>query len=187
MTSSEHGANVLGALALVLHDRMSAAVSEAADQPESGAAALSMLANFLEQPRVGLLHQALGLTPSGAVRMVDKLEAGGWVRRGPGGDGRSTSVSLTAAGRRAAGRVVAARGEVLADALSVLCDGEREVLDELAGRMLVGMMREPGARRWMCRLCDSRACGHATGACPVANEARERYGYQPSRTSTAAG
>ena len=186
MTSSEHGANVLGALALVLHDRMSAAVSEAAGQPESGATALSMLANFLEQPRVGLLHQALGLTPSGAVRMIDKLEAAGWVRRGPGGDGRSTSVSLTASGYRAAGRVVAARGEVLADALSVLSDAERDALDELAGRMLVGMMREPGASRWMCRLCDSRACGHTEGTCPVANEARERYGYVP-RKSTAAG
>ena len=99
MTSSEHGANVVGALALVLHDRMSAAVSEAAGQPESGAAALSMLANFLEQPRVGLLNQALGLTPSGAVRMVDRLSPTAGSARGPGGDGRTTSVRLTARGR----------------------------------------------------------------------------------------
>jgi DNA-binding MarR family transcriptional regulator len=187
MTSSEHGANVLGALALVLHDRMSAAVSEAAGQPENGAAALSMLSNFLAQPRVGLLHQALGLTPSGAVRMIDKLEADGHVRRGPGGDGRSTSVSLTAGGRRAARRVTDARLSVLDEALSVLSDDERAVLDELAGRMLVGLMREPGATRWMCRLCNSQACGHVSGGCPVANEARERYGYRPKGTSTAAG
>jgi DNA-binding MarR family transcriptional regulator len=184
MTSSEHGANVLGALALVLHDRLSAAVSEAAGQPENGAAALSMLSNFLAQPRVGLLHQALGLTPSGAVRMIDKLEADGHVRRGPGGDGRSTSVSLTAGGRRVARRVTAARLAVLDEALSVLTDDERAVLDELAGRMLVGMMRTPGATRWMCRLCDSQACGHASGTCPVAEAARERYGYAPR---TAAG
>ena len=183
MTSSEHSANVLGALALVLYDRMSAAVSEAAGQPENGAAALSMLASFLAQPRVGLLHQALGLTPSGAVRMIDKLEADGFVRRGPGGDGRSTSVSLTARGRRVAGRVADARLAVLDEALSVLSDDERAVLDE---RMLVGMMRTPGATRWMCRLCNAQACGHTTGTCPVANEARERYGYSPG-TSTAAG
>jgi DNA-binding MarR family transcriptional regulator len=87
MTSSdEHVANVLGALALVLHDRM----TEAVGHPESNAAALSMLLHFVERPRVGLLHQALGLTPSGAVRMIDKLEAEGWVKRGPGGDRRST-------------------------------------------------------------------------------------------------
>jgi DNA-binding MarR family transcriptional regulator len=145
-----------------------------------------MLANFLDQPRVGLLHQALGLTPSGAVRMIDKLEADGFVRRGPGGDGRSTSVGLTAGGRRVARRVTDARLGVLEEALSVLDDEERAMLDELAGRMLVGMMRTPGATRWMCRLCNADACGHTRGSCPVANEARERYGYSPG-TSTAAG
>jgi DNA-binding MarR family transcriptional regulator len=184
MTSSEHSANVLGALALVVHDRMSEAVSAAAGQPENGAAALSLLAQFMERPRVGLLHQALGLTPSGAVRMLDKLEAAGWVRRGPGADGRSTSVRLTASGRRVAGRVAAARAAVLDDALSILSDEERDVFAELVGRLLVGLMRDPGATRWMCRLCDARACGHAAGACPVGNEARRRWGR---RTSTAAG
>jgi DNA-binding MarR family transcriptional regulator len=186
MTSSEHSANVLGALALVLHDRMSEAVSTAAaGQPENGAAALSLLLHFMERPRVGLLHQALGLTPSGAVRMLDKLEAAGWVRRGPGDDARSTSVRLTPAGRRAAARVAAARGAVLSDALSVLSEEQRATLDELVGTVLVGLMRDPGASRWMCRLCDAGACGHREGACPVGAEARRRWGA--ARTSTAAG
>jgi DNA-binding MarR family transcriptional regulator len=186
MTSSEHSANVLGALALVLHDRMSEAVSAAAGQPENGAAALSMLSQFMERPRVGLLHRALGLTPSGAVRMLDKLEAEGWVRRGPGVDGRSTSVRLTAAGQRAAGRVRSARGTVLDEALSVLSDEQRAALDELVGVVLVGLMRDPGASRWMCRLCDAGACGHAAGECPVGLEARRRWGGA-RRTSSAAG
>jgi DNA-binding MarR family transcriptional regulator len=176
MTSSEHSANVLGALALVLHDRMSEAVTEAAGQPENGAAALSMLDSFLERPHVGLLHQAIGLTPSGAVRMIDRLEADGSLQRGPGADGRSTSVRLTASGRRTARRVAAARATVLSDALSVLSDEERATFDALVSRVLVGMMRGPGASRWMCRLCDSRACGHAEGACPVGAEARRRWG-----------
>jgi DNA-binding MarR family transcriptional regulator len=186
MTSSEHSANVLGALALVLHDRIADAVSEAAGQPENGAAAVSMLDSFLERPHVGLLHQALGLTPSGAVRMIDRLEGDGFLARGPGADGRSTSVRLTASGRRAARRLAAARVAVLSDALSVLSDEQRLALDELVSTVLVGLMRGPGASRWMCRLCDSRACGHTEGACPVANEARARYGYVP-RKSTAAG
>jgi len=184
MTSSEHSANVLGALALVLHDRMSEAVSAAAGQPETGAAALSLLAQFMERPRVGLLHRALGLTPSGAVRLLDKLEAAGWVRRGPGTDGRSTSVRLTASGRRVAARVAAARAAVLHDALAVLSDDQRVVLDDLVGQLLVGLMRDPGATRWMCRLCDAHACGHAAGACPVGAEARRRWG---APASTAAG
>jgi DNA-binding MarR family transcriptional regulator len=184
MTSSEHSANVLGALALVVHDRMSEAVSAAAGQPENGAAALSLLAQFMERPRVGLLHQALGLTPSGTVRMLDKLEHAGSVQRGAGDDRRSTSVRLTASGRRVAARVATARAAVLDDALSVLSEDERRVFDDLVGRVLVGLMRDPGATRWMCRLCDARACGHDAGACPVGNEVRRRWGRRPS---TAAG
>jgi DNA-binding MarR family transcriptional regulator len=168
MTSRDHTANVLGALALRLHDRMSAAVSETAGAPESGATVLSWLANFIEQPHMGLLHQMLGLTPSGAVRLIDRLEADGQVRRGPGDDGRSTSVRLTPGGRRVARRVAAARLRVLSDALSVLSDAERETLDELVSRVLVGLARDTTGRRFMCRLCDATACGHAGGACPVA-------------------
>ena len=168
MTSSEHSANVLGALALRLHDRMSAAVAAAAGEPASGATTLSWMASFAAQPRVGLLHRMLGLTPSGAVRLIDRLEADGHLRRGPGADGRSTSVRLTARGRRTARRVAAARLAVLGDALSVLSDEERETLDALVGKLLVGLKRDAGATRFMCRLCDARACGHAAGACPVA-------------------
>jgi DNA-binding MarR family transcriptional regulator len=168
MTSSEHSANVLGALALKLGDRMSAAVAGAAGEPESGATTLSWMASFVAQPRVGLLHQMLGLTPSGAVRLIDRLEADGHLRRGPGADGRSTKVRLTARGRRTAARVADARLAVLEDALSVLSDRERETLDRLAGKVLVGLKRDATATRFMCRLCDARACGHAEGGCPVA-------------------
>jgi DNA-binding MarR family transcriptional regulator len=176
MTSSDHDANVLGALALVLHDRMSEAIAEAAGQPETGAAALSVLLQFMEQPRVGLLHRALGLTPSGAVRMLDKLEAAGWVRRGPGADGRSTSVRLTASGRRVAQRAAAARAAVLDDALGVLSADERRAFTDIVDRLLVGQIRDHGATKWMCRLCDAGACGHAEGRCPVGAEARRRWG-----------
>ncbi len=168
MTSNEHSANVLGALALRLHDRMAAVVVDAAGQPENGAATLSLLANFVAQPHVGLLHKALGLTPSGAVRLVDRLEADDEVRRGPGADARSTTVTLTARGRRTARRLSAARLAVLDDALSVLSAEERETLDALIARVLVGLKRPAPPARHMCRLCDATACGHADGHCPVA-------------------
>jgi DNA-binding MarR family transcriptional regulator len=168
MTSSEHSANVVGALALRLHDRMAAAVAEAAGEPVSGATKLSWLANFIEQPQIGLLNRMLGLTPSGAVRMVDRLEADGHLRRERGSDSRSRTVRLTARGRRTARRVADARLAVLTDALSVLSDEERETLDRLVSRVLVSLKRDPGATRFMCRLCDATACGHAEGRCPVA-------------------
>ena len=167
----DRAANVVGALALVLTDRMTDAVEGAADQAATGAVALSALHHFLRAPTIDLLRQVLGLTHSGTVRLVDRLEVVGLVRRGPGQDGRTTTVRLTAAGRRAAGRVTGSRGGVLHDALDALTPAEQEQLADLAGRVLVGLRRGSGATRWTCRLCDTGACGRDQGRCPVAGPA----------------
>jgi DNA-binding MarR family transcriptional regulator len=167
--------NLLGALSLAVTDRASVAVGDAAGQSESAAVALSALHHFLEDPSVDLLRRVLGLTPSGAVRLLDRLEDAGYIRRRPGQDGRSVAIRLTASGRRAAERVSTARAEVLEDALAGLAPLQRRALDEILSSVLVGLIRGPGATRWMCRLCDMGACGRAEGRCPVANAARERY------------
>ncbi len=73
------------------------------------------------------------------------------------------------------GRIGAARTEVLHGALAGLSAGERAVLRTIIGKILVGLMREPGAVRWMYRLCDIGVCRGAAGGCPVGNAARERY------------
>jgi DNA-binding MarR family transcriptional regulator len=184
---SEHTANLLGALSLVLHDRVMEAISEAIGQSDSAAAALSSLENLVDQPSVGLLHRVLGLTPSGAVRLVDRLETEGYLERRGGADRRSTRVRLTRTGRRAARMGAAARAQVLDHALSVLSAEERQVLDRLLSRLLVGMMRGPDARRFMCRLCDTRACGHADERCPVRNAARARFGTASTTREAPAG
>lgn len=168
-------ANLLGALSLAVTDRTSAAAGEALGQSESAAAALSALHHFLHEPSVDLLRQVLGLTPSGTVRLIDRLEEAGYVTRHPGADARSVSLRLTASGRRAAERVSAARAEVLQDVLAGLAPAERRALDQLISRVLTGLIRPPGAVRWTCRLCDTTACGRETGDCPVANRARELY------------
>jgi rubrerythrin len=85
------------------------------------------------------------------------------------------SVHLTASGRGAAQRVSAARAAVLEEALGGLAPSEREALDRILSQVLVGLIRGPGATRWMCRFCDTTACGRPEGRCPVANAARERY------------
>ena len=167
--------NVFGALSLVVADQAADAIAEAAGRSESAAAALSALLHFLDRPSVDRLRQVLGLTSSGTVRLLDRLEESGYVRRAAGADGRSTSVVLTEPGRQAAARVSRARAEVLRRSLAVLSDTERETFEVLAGKVLVGMMRGPGATRWICRLCDIGVCRGAAGGCPVGNAARERY------------
>ena len=179
MAALARDGNVLGALSLVVADQMSDAVAAAADQSLTAAAALSALEHFADGCSIDRLRRILGLTSSGTVRLVDRLVAAGEVRRREGPDGRTTSVGFTAAGRRAARRVTAARAAVLEDALADLSPAERADLERLAARVLEGVVRRKLAReaestRWICRLCDMDACGRAEGRCPAANAARRR-------------
>jgi DNA-binding MarR family transcriptional regulator len=177
MTKLDRAGNLLGALSLSVADRTTEAVGDVAGQSETAAIALSALDQFLGEPSLDRLRRVLGLTPSGAVRLVDRLEQAGHVRRRPSAqDARSVSVQLTAKGRRAARRVVRSRGDVLNAALSELSTEEREQFEELLARVIPSMMRGPGATRWMCRLCDMEACGRDEGRCPAANAARARWG-----------
>lgn len=181
MTSAEHAnldrpANMFGALALVVTDQISDATAGAAGRTESAPAALAALLHFLDRPSVDVLRRVLGLTSSGTVRLLDRLAAAGYVERQDGADRRSTAIVLTDAGRVAATQVCQARADVLGRATSALSSADRAELDRLVAKMLVGMMRGPGAVRWMCRLCDTGICRGSPGGCPVGNAARERYG-----------
>src|SRR5580704_1398105 len=100
MSDLARQANLLGALAGAIADLTVAATTTAAGLAASDVAALSALRHFLHQPSLDQLRQVLGLTPSGAVRLVDRLAASGLVTRGPGTDGRSRAVLLSARGRR---------------------------------------------------------------------------------------
>ncbi len=177
----ERTANLLGALSLAVSDRMTAVVAGTAEHSETAASAMSALDQFLRGPSVEHLSQVVGLSQSGGVRLVDRLQRDGLVERRPGTDGRTAAVSLTAPGRRTARRLTNARLELLRDVVAALTPSEQDVLAGLAGRMLVGLMREPGATRWTCRLCDLGACGRPEGYCPLEREARARYGGSPRR------
>jgi DNA-binding MarR family transcriptional regulator len=171
----DRAANIFGALSLVVADQLADALAQAAGRSESAAAALSALLHFLDRPSVDRLAQVLGLTSSGTVRLVDRLEESGHVGRGAGTDGRTAALTLTEQGRLVAAAVSDARAAVLAQAIGVLSPAERDVFEQLAGKVLVGMMRGPGAVRWICRLCDIGVCRGADGGCPLGNAARQRY------------
>jgi DNA-binding MarR family transcriptional regulator len=184
MAALARDGNVLGALSLVVADQMSDAAAAAADQSLTAAAALSALEHFADGCSIDRLRRILGLTSSGTVRLVDRLVASGQVRRREGPDGRTTSVTLTAAGRRGARRVTAARATVLDAALEDLSPAERGELERLTARVLEGIVRRKLARetestRWICRLCDLEACGRAEGRCPAATAAAAAVAARP--------
>ena len=183
-SSRQHAANTLGALSLVLADRMSAAVEAVAALGPSAPSALAALHEFLDGGSVTQLSSVLGLTHSGTVRLVDRLGAEGLVERVGAQDGRAVSVVLTRSGRRMAARILEAREKSLASALSVLSSDELDTLsvalDTMLATVTLARAEERSARTndrpqpWLCRLCDFSACGRSEGNCPVNNAVTTR-------------
>ena len=134
-SDAEHTANVFGALSLLVSDRMGDAAGGAAGGPGTTAAALSALLHLLDEPPIDRLGRALGLTSSGTVRLVDRLERAGHVHRRPGRDARSSLVVHALGAPRGPGRS-AARMSALDDALGALEPEERRTLGRLAAKMV---------------------------------------------------
>ena len=175
MKPLDRQANLLGARALVIPDQTAQAVAAAAGQSVSAAAALSALHHFLDRPTLDQLHKVLGLTPSGAVRLVDRLADAGLVTRGTGDDGRSRSVLLTETGQRAARQITAARAALLRGVLDELTPAERDTLHSLMSRVMANVVSSKEGGAWICRLCDLDACGRPAGHCPAAGAAAAKY------------
>ena len=180
-SSRQHAANALGALSLVVADRMTASVEAIAALGPSAPAALAALHEFLDGGSATQLSSVLGLTHSGTVRLVDRLGAEGLVERVPAQDGRAVSVVLTRSGRRMALRIRQARETSLTSALSALTSDEVDnlasALDTLLAAVTLARAGERSAHAhspdrpqpWLCRLCDFAACGRSDGICPVHN------------------
>lgn len=174
--------NLLAALSLGLADRARQAAELAAGHGSAAPAALVALHEALNGASIDELRNVIGLTPSGAVRLVDKLSAAGLVERRSGRDWRSVSVVLTRRGRATAQRVLAARREAFDPMLAELTEDERTSLTPLVEKLLAAMTSMRQAERelghqppggWLCRLCDLAACGRDTGRCPVASTVKQ--------------
>jgi MarR family transcriptional repressor of emrRAB len=164
---SDRAANLLGAHALVATDRM----RRATGMELSSAAVLSALETFADGASIDELRRVLGLSHSGGVRIVRRLAARGLVGREPDPDDRrAVRLHLTAEGRRAARRVIAARQEALGELLTPLGRRDRAELERLLERLLVAVTDDREAANRICRLCEPDVCGHPD-RCPVTQAA----------------
>ena len=139
-------------------DRRGLPGGAAAGQSDSAAMALSALHQFLDDPPMDRLRQVLGLTPSGTVRLVDRL-AGRRLRHAAAGPRRP--LGLAAPARRPAGARRSGcrrRAPRCCRTHSRVSPGRTGDVRRAAVARLVAMIRGPGATRWMCRLCDPGAC-----------------------------
>lgn len=183
MTELDRTANVLGALAGTVTDQSAAAMLAAVDLPAKGSAsgsssalaALSSIAEFLGTPSVDQVRRVLGLTPSGAVRLIDRLEADGLVTRGPGANGRSRAIALTDRGAAAAAALARARRDVLTTMLDGFTPEELVTFHGMLGRVMRNAVHAKSGGAWICRMCDLTACRRAQGHCPAATAAAAKY------------
>jgi DNA-binding MarR family transcriptional regulator len=128
---------------------------------------LSALETFADGASINDLRRVLGLSHSGGVRIVKRLEAHGLLVREPDPtDRRAVRLHLTADGRRAARRLIAGRRQALAALLAGLGERETASLERLLERMLAAVTASGEDANRICRLCDPGICGHPD-RCPV--------------------
>ncbi|HLM08778.1 MAG TPA: hypothetical protein VK307_03650 [Thermoleophilaceae bacterium] len=163
--------NIFGALAVAVAERVSGGAEDVAGHGGAAPAALASLYTYLDGASIDVLRRPLGLSHSAAVRLTERLAADGLVSRERGSDGRSVSVRLTRSGAAAARRLLDERRARLDAAIAPLGAAERAELTRLGEKLLAGMTGGRADAGRICRLCDSEACGHYEGLCPVTRAA----------------
>ena len=153
-------ANLLGSLAVLITDEMSDLVSR-----ESSPAAAAAILGLAKYPGSSIeqLRGPLALSHSGCVRLVDRLEADGYVERRAGEDARAVAIHLTRRGREIAELARSRREELLLGVVSALTSGEQEALGTLVTKLLDRNVVVSRAAMRTCRLCDYDACT----SCPM--------------------
>jgi MarR family transcriptional regulator, negative regulator of the multidrug operon emrRAB len=156
--------NLLGALVVAIGDQIESRAEEVAGHGPSSPAALLALFRRPDQSMRSLSH-GVGLSHSATVRLVDRMERDGLVRRRPAQDGREVSLSLSPAGRRRALKLQQARRGVLSRAVAGLSTLERRQLESFLDQLLRTQARGLDDPTPICRLCELSVC--PLRRCPV--------------------
>src|SRR6478736_648637 len=145
--------NLAGAFATTVGRAIDRAVADATGFGGTEAAALVALAGFAHGGRQDVLVAALEISQPAAARAVERLAARRLLTRRRGAsDARETHLELTAGGRRAVARILAAREQVLAGALEPLAAADRGRLEAVLEKLLANMTHDRVTARRICRL-----------------------------------
>jgi DNA-binding MarR family transcriptional regulator len=150
-------ANLLGALALAVNDRMEGAARRTLKRSGETPAALVVL-GLTPGITNERLRRILRQSHPGAVRLVDRLVADGLVERRAGRDGREIALHLTPAGVQRRDALLQDRLASIGMLLSPLSEAEQAQLATLMCKMLPAIPVSEVEVFTVCRLCDERAC-----------------------------
>ncbi|WP_162916562.1 MarR family winged helix-turn-helix transcriptional regulator [Dongia deserti] len=164
-SETQHTANILGALSLLIQDRVERAWQSTLDLSPMAAAAVVQIDN---EPGSSIEQVAgrIGLTHSATVRVIDKLAERGLVEKDRARkDARAQSLKLSKPGKGLARQLHAARNQVIDGLLSGLGPVQREALEAAISAILYQCV-EPGREADVtCRVCDDRRC--TPDICPI--------------------
>ena len=162
-------ANWLGALSLAVTDRIERGARDIMGHSGETPAALVVI-GYGPGMTNDKLRRILGLSHSGAVRLVDRLVSDRLVERRPGTDGREVALHLTAKGAATRKELLASRISAVASILDVLSASERKRLGELIRAVLARQDTSEMERFTICRMCDNRLCT----SCPLPTSLHDR-------------
>lgn len=170
MTKQNAGLNLIGTLALKIHDlQMNATIGVSGMSPTACACLISVAHQDTAQT-ISDIASICGLTHSATVRLVERLEKSGYVRKVTAEfDRREVHVSLTDKGYEMRDTILSARRSAIEPVLSKISASDREVIEQAAGIILSEMTGSRLESEQICRLCDATACGGDD--CPVEKKA----------------
>lgn len=162
-------ANLLGALSLAVMDRIGQVARKVVGRGGETPAALVVI-GYGQGMTNDMLRRILGLSHSGAVRLVDRLVSDRLVERRSGKDGREVALHLTATGAATRNDLLVSRISAVASLLDVLSPAEAKQFGTLTRKLLARQDTSELDRFTICRMCDDRVCT----SCPLPTSKGER-------------
>ena len=158
----ERTSNLLGALSLAVSDRIRAVAAHGLGHGGETPAALIVIGH---EPGLSndMLRKILALSHSGAVRLIDRLQADGLVERRKGKDGRAVALYLTEIGDALRVDILKNREVILVPIVERLSIQDKKRLTAILEKMLRNLPKTEVDTYSICRLCDEGACQ----SCPM--------------------
>lgn len=165
-----HGANVLRALAHAIDSLGDSAARTDFAPPldhVSARDALTLL-SWRGRTPAPAIEEALGLSQSACVRLLDRLQAAGLIARDREPRDRRVWVALTIDGEQAARQIIAATSGTLQELVSKALPDARQLFPalELLDRIAIAAVGDAVDPSRFCRACDPAACLAEGQTCP---------------------
>ncbi len=165
MNKDSYVNNLLGAFATTVAMRIEQEIADLGGHSLTHESALVAMSQHPDES-IDTLSKVLGLTHSGAVRLVNTLEKEGLVERHRSSeDARIAVLRVTPKGRKRADKVLNARQQITETVLDTLPSDQMEALQPVLEAALAKLTDTQDSARRICRLCNEQVC--RPQGCPV--------------------